>query len=170
MKILNKKSKEEQLRQQQNARKEEQLNLTADINANVDPDYVSQMVESELEPATARMLANLMSRDWVLSKMSDAEVHEARWLARTIMDEVEAMHPSEDSIWTGEFRKYASGDGTENLSPLSSQAKTEIFQFIQGYTARVARSKGGFQQETFKKQIRKSERENRSDDEDGGWF
>lgn len=161
---------EREIREEQQARKEDQINLSANVEEDVDEDYVSLVTESELQQGTAEMLRNLLSRDWVLSKMSDAEVHEMRWLARTIADEVEAMHPPEDSIWQGDLRMYASGDPKQQLEPLSSTQKTEIFQLIQGFIARVARSKEGFQQETFKKQIRKSEREDRSEDEDGGWL
>ena len=163
-------SKEEQLRREQYREQIEQLNLQAQVDEDVDADYVEMMLESGLRPGTAAMLQNLLSSDWVLSKMSEAEVHEARWLARTIADEVIAMHPPEDSIWTGDIRRYASDDELQRLRPLNASQKTEIFQFIQGYIARVARSKEGFQQETFKKQIRKSEREDRGDDDDGGWI
>jgi len=163
-------SKEEQLRREQYREQIEQLNLQAQVDEDVDADYVEMMLESGLRPGTAAMLQNLLSSDWVLSKMSEAEVHEARWLARTIADEVIAMHPPEDSIWTGPIRRYASDDELQRLEPLNASQKTEIFQFIQGYIARVARSKEGFQQETFKKQIRKSEREDRGDDDDGGWI
>jgi len=170
MDLLNRQPSQEELREQQREEQEDRINLSANMREDIDPDYVAQMVDSELQPATAEMLSNLLSRDWMLSKMSDAEVHEARWLARTILDEIEALHPPEDSIWRGDIREYASGDAAENLEPLSSQAKTEIFQFIQGHIARVARSKDGFQQETFKKQIRKSERDNRDSNDNGGWF
>ena len=162
----------EDLQREQLDRKEDQINLGSNFDPirDVDEDYLEQVLESELQPATAAMLTNLLSRDWVLSKMSNAEVHEMRWLSRTIADEIEAMHPPEDSIWTGEIRRYASGDPKQSLEPLNSAQKTEIFQFIQGVIARVARSKEGFQQETFKKQIRKSEREDRTEDESGGWL
>ena len=162
---------EDEIRREQYEQQIEQLNLASeDQSRDLDEDYVEAVMQSELQLGTIEMLRNLLSNDWVLSKMSDAEVHEMRWLSRTIADEVEAMHPPEDSIWTGEFRRYASGDEKQQLEPLNSAAKTEMFQIIQGYIARVARSKEGFQQETFKKQIRKSERENQSPDEDEGWL
>lgn len=170
MDLLNRQPSQEELREQQREEQDDRINLSANMREDIDPDYVAQMVDSELQPATADMISNLLSRDWMLSKMSDAEVHEARWLARTIMDEIVALHPPEDSIWRGDIREYASGDSGENLKPLSSQALTEVFQFIQGHIARVARSKDGFQQETFKKQIRKSERDNRDSNDSGGWF
>lgn len=162
---------QEQMQREQMRNQEDIQNFnSAERGDRVDPDYVRMMVDSELEDGTASMLSNLLSRDWVLSKMNDAEIHEARWLARTMIDELEAMHPAEDSIWTGEIRRYASDNPTQQLRPLNSAQKLEIFEFIQGYIARVSRSKEGFQQEIFRKQIRKSERDDRSENEDGGWI
>jgi hypothetical protein len=109
-----------------------------------------------------------MSRDWLLSMLTDAEVHEARWLARTMIDELEAMHPPEDSIWQGKYRQYAFNDKKEMLEPLNESQKLEIFEFVQAFITRVARSREGFQQEIFKKQIKKSEREDLDRDDDGG--
>lgn len=173
MSILNgnKRDRREELQEKQHREQEMQRNLQqAAQRGDVDPDYVEMVMESELQPATAAMLSNLLSRDWVLSKMSEAEVHEMRWLSRTIADEVSSMHPPEDSIWTGDIRRYASDDPSQHLEPLNSAQQTEIFQFIQGYIARVTRSKDGFQQDTFKKQISKSEREDKSEEESAGWL
>jgi len=162
---------QEELQREQQRNQEDLQNITqADRAEGVDPDYVRMMVDSELQDGTATMLANLLSRDWVLGQMSDAETHEARWLARTMVDELEAMHPAEDSIWTGELRRYAADDPTQQLRPLNAAQKLEIFEFIQGFIARVSRSREGFQQEIFRKQIRKSEREDRTEDESGGWI
>lgn len=135
-----------------------------------EPDFVRQMMDSELEDATLSRLSNLLSRDWVLSQMNDAEVHEARWLARTMSDEIIDLHPPDDSVWTGAMREYAADDDQQHLEPLTSTQKAQIFQFIQGYISRVLRSREGMQQEMFRKTISKSEREDRSEDNDGGWI
>jgi hypothetical protein len=161
--------KEEELRE-----RERLTNLSAAQQQHqqhdLDPDYVQQMVETDLQDGTAQMLSNMLSRDWVLSNLSEPEVHEIRWLARTFVDELEAAHPSEESIWTGELREYASGDDTQRLRPLTEAQKLEITQLVQGFIARVARSKDGFQQEIFRKQISKTESEDRSGAEDSGWI
>jgi len=137
-------------------------------NPDVDPDFVQRMTETDLSDGTAQQLSNLMSRDWLLSMLTDAEVHEARWLARTMIDELEAMHPPADSIWQGKYRQYAFNDKKEMLEPLNESQKLEIFEFVQAFITRVARSREGFQQEIFKKQIKKSEREDLDRDDDGG--
>jgi hypothetical protein len=137
----------------------------------VDPGYVEQMLDDDLDDETGQLMANMLSQDWILSQMTEAETHEARWLARVIMKEIETIHPPEDSIWSGEIRAYASNDEDQgSLEPLSSADKSAIFQFIQGYIARVLRSREGMQQEMFRKTIRKSEREDRTADENEGWL
>lgn len=161
----------ERVRRQQRKQQEHMTNIQNEQGAEqLDPGYVQQMVSTDLQDGTAQMLSNMLSRDWVLSNLSEPEVHEIRWLARTFTDELEAMHPAEDSVWTGELREYAAGDDLQRLEPLTEAQKLEITQLVQGFIARVARSKDGFQQEIFRKQIRKSEREDRSEDDNGGWI
>jgi len=169
MKLRGKSSQQEQQRNAA-AESDHRANLGAPAERDVNPDYVDQMLDSQLDRGTVDMLENLLSSDWVLSKMSDAEVHEMRWLARTMSDEVDSMHPPEDSIWSGKIRAYAAGDAAQGLTPLNNAERLTIFEFIQGFIARVARSKDGFQQENFKKQIRKSEREDKTEQDQEGWI
>lgn len=132
-------------------------------------EFVDKIIDSGLDQGTAEMLTNLLQSEWVLGNLDDAEVHEARWLARTIADEVFAMHPSEDSIWQGDVREYASGDSSQNLKPLNSAEQTKIFQLIQAFTVRVTRSENMEQQEIFRKSINESKTIDDSNDS-GGWL
>jgi len=170
MNILSNGKQQQEHRREQSRESDHRANLSGAPNDDVNPDYVEQMLRSDLDRGTVDMLENLLSPDWVLSKMSDAEIHEMRWLARTMSDEVDSMHPPEDSIWTGEIRQYAADDERQKLTPLNNAERLTIFEFVQGFIARVARSKEGFQQENFKKQIRKSEREDKTESESGGWL
>lgn len=133
-------------------------------------DYVERITDTELEQGTVRILSNMLSRDWVLANFSDAEVHETRWLARVMTMQLEALHPPEDSIWTGELRRYAADDNRQALTPLDSAQRLVIFETIQGVIARATRSKGGWQQENFRKQIRQSETVDRTSDDEEGWL
>jgi hypothetical protein len=166
---------EEELREEQMQEQEHMANnQAASARAgDPDPDYVDQMLSTELNnlpDSTRNRLRSLLSRDWVLSQMNEAETHEARWLARNMMLELEALHPRQDSLWTGELRRYASDSSLQDLEPLDPQQKHEIFQFIQTYIARMLRSREGMQQEMFRKTISKSERDDRGTDDDGGWI
>lgn len=166
----NGKSEQQAMVEQQQAREEDLANIQAAENGS-DPstNYVRTILDSELQDPTKDMLLNLLSRDWVLSQMNEAEVHEQRWLARVMADEIYAMHPAEDSIWTGAVRGYAADSDKQELDPLTSAEKTQIFQFIQGFVSRVLRSREGMQQETFRKNVRESRRPDDSDDS-GGWM
>jgi len=136
----------------------------------VDSDYVSHITDTELNQGTVRILENMLSRDWVLANFDDAEVHEIRWLSRVMMKQLEALHPAEDSIWTGEMRKYAADDDRQALEPLDSAQRLVIFETIQGVISRATRSKDGWQQENFNKTIKQSETCDRSQDDAGGWL
>jgi len=136
----------------------------------VDSDYVDRITQTELNQGTVRILENMLSRDWVLANFDDAEVHEIRWLSRVMMKQLESLHPPEDSIWTGELRKYAADDDRQALEPLDSAQRLVIFETIQGVISRATRSKDGWQQENFRKQIKQSETVDRSQDDDEGWL
>lgn len=135
-----------------------------------DSDYVDRITQTELNQGTVRILENMLSRDWVLANFDDAEVHEIRWLSRVMMKQLEALHPPEDSIWTGNLRQYASDDDRQALEPLDSAQRLVVFETIQGVISRATRSKDGWQQENFRKQIKQSETLDRSTDEDEGWL
>jgi hypothetical protein len=161
----------QQQRERDRQRELETQNLQAATqNQPANADFVSQIVATGLDTGTATMLNNLLQSDWVLGNLDDAEVHEARWLSRTIADEVFAMHPSDESVWSGALRAYASGDPNAALSPLNSAEKTVIFQLIQAFTVRVTRSEGMEQQEIFRKSINESKTDTQDSSNSGGWL
>lgn len=155
----------ERQRQQQKHQQGVQMAAQSDT---ADTDFVRAIVETGLDAGTAEMLTNLLQSDWMLGNLDDAEVHEARWLARTIADEVIDMHPSERSLWQGELREYASADSSQKLSPLNSAEQTKIFQLIQAFTVNVTRSEGMEQQEIFRKSINESRTVDQGGN-GGGW-
>jgi len=145
-------------------------NLSHIDDRELDPEYIDKMTGSDLDQATVSMLSNMLSKDWVLSNLSEAEVNEERWLARCIKLQIEALHPREDSIWQGELRKYCSGKADNSLTHLDSKQRAIIFQLIQGHVARVTRGRDGWQQDKFNESLTVSERRDTSKDEKGGWF
>lgn len=134
-----------------------------------DTEYIREVTDTELQHQTVEMLDNLLSKDFVLSNMSEAEVHEQRWIARIVKLMVETQHPHADSMWEGRFRQVASGRSDGHLSTLSEAEKTEILEVVQGFIARVARSREGWQQEEISKSYAVSERVEK-DGDDGGWI
>jgi len=131
-------------------------------------EYIREVTDTELQHQTIEIVENMLSKDFVLSNMTDAEVHEQRWITRLIKLQVEAQHPHADSMWQGRFRQLASGRADQHLHSLSEAEKTELTEIVQGVLARVARSREGWQQEEISKSYAVSER--RDTDDDGGGF
>lgn len=124
-------------------------------------EYFDELRETDVDDDTIALLQNLFSRDLILGNLTDADVHEYRWLARNIVDMVVAEHPDTRSTFTGERRKMLSGDYSNGLSPLNGMEKQWIEMAVFNFAARVSRSKDGFQQKQNSKIHKVSEvREN----------
>jgi hypothetical protein len=158
----------EEAQQEQQANQEHMANLQFAEDGQMDAGYIDKVTNSQLQQGTVDILANLLSKDFVLGNLSEAEVHEHRWLTRELTLEVEAMHPRPNSMWRGRFRQVAAGREREALDPLDDAQKTTMQQFIQGVIARATRSRDGWQQEEVNKSYRVSER--REPDKDDGGF
>ena len=168
MGLISKSDPAEKQIQRQVANSEHMNNLSRMDNDDLDPEYIQQMTESQLSAGTIAMLDNMLSKDWVLANFSEAEVNEERWLGRTVNLILESLHPNDESVWTGEFRKYCSGQANNALEPLDSQQRAIVFQFIQGHTARVTRGRDGWQQDKFNESLTVSERRDNKDNKSGG--
>jgi hypothetical protein len=135
----------------------------------MDRTYINEMTDHELDQGTVDILSNLLDRDFMLGNLSDAELHEYRWLARVMRLEIEALHPNEDSVFQGPLRAVAFDDRNDALPSLSEQDLAIIEQFLMAVIARATRGKDGWQQEMFNKTIQASETR-QIDDDDGGGF
>jgi hypothetical protein len=168
--IRNGKSDDE-IREEQREEQRHQLNLsTADADQPMDRAYINEMTDHQLQEPTVGILANLLDRDFMLANMSEAEVHEYRWLARVMKLEVEALHPPKDSIFQGKMRAIAYDDPEENIEALSAQDHAIIEQFLMAVIARATRGREGWQQEMFNKSISASETREINNDDDGGFL
>lgn len=162
--------REEQMRRQEESQQHMQ-NLQASLqDMGVDADYAQKVMDSDLNQGTVKLLGNMLSRDWILANFNEAEIHETRWLTRVMVDQLEALHPDQESVWTGEFRKYASGEDRQALQPLDSAQRLQIHEFVQGVIARATRSKEGWQQDTLRKQITQSITEDNRENDNDGWL
>jgi hypothetical protein len=141
-----------------------------DHGPQLNEDHFQELVEAGVPEDTVFHLRSLLSRDFVLSNLSEAEVHEMRWLARNLALRVFAIHPSKKSHMTGSYRQWVFDEPNQGLSPLSDGQRAKIRSFILAYIARVSRSKAGWQQEELSRQYQVSEMRTDSDDDGGGWF
>jgi len=160
----------EDLRAEQQQQQLHQMNLDgARAQDPMDTAYINQMTDHNLADPTVDILSNLLDEDFMLSNFAEAEVHEYRWLARVMVLEIEALHPADDGVFTGELRAAVFDDADNAMTPLSHREKAIIEQFVMGVIARATRGRDGWQQEMFNKTIQASETREVSD-EDGGFL
>lgn len=167
------KSEEEKIREENQTNQEHQTNLTAaqaQAEQPMDKAYIDKMTDHQLSQGTVDILSNLLDQDFLLGNMTDAEVHEYRWLARVIRLEVEALHPNGEGVLQEQVRMAAFDDPSQNLPPLDEVDKAVIEQFLMAVIARATRGKDGWQQEMFNKTITASERREVGEDDDGGFI
>lgn len=129
-------------------------------------EYLKELTKHNLDPATERLMQNLLGPDFVLGNLKDPEVNEVRWLARVTALAIQRMHPPEGSAYTGEARKYYL-DTEYALKPLSDHEINQINQALLAYFLRITRSRDGWQQDQISQQMKVSKRE--EDDEDSGY-
>ncbi|MFD2655309.1 hypothetical protein ACFSUP_04240 [Gracilibacillus thailandensis] len=169
--VLSRGESVEQQRQRQEAGQDHARNLANALDDHdLDAEYIDKLTNSQLEQGTVNILNNMLSKDWVLANMSDAEVNETRWFARLMSMRVEALHPEQGSVWTGEFRKFCADDPDDALKPLDSAQRTIIFELIHGVIARATRSRDGWQQDKMNESISVSQRLEGDGEDDGGWW
>jgi len=60
----------------QEANQDHSANLQFADDGGLDPGYIDKVTNSQLQQGTVRILGNLLSKDFVLGNLSDAEVHE----------------------------------------------------------------------------------------------
>lgn len=133
-------------------------------------EYLQNLVEHGMDPGTAKLLHNLLTPNFVLSKLSDAEKGELRWLARIVVKETEWMHPPPDSVVTGERRQFLLADPADSLRPLNERQRGLLEQALMTIFARIARSHRGWQQDKLNESISVARTETEDDGSDGGLF
>jgi hypothetical protein len=171
--LLDREKSREEMQEEQRQQQLHQMNLNGarqEAERPMDTAYIDKMTGHQLEQGTIDLLSNLLDQDFMLGNLSDAEVHEYRWLVRVLRLEIEALHPNEDSIWQGRLRAVAFDDPTDALPSLSEQDLSIIEQFLMGVIARATRGKDGWQQEMFNKTIQASETREVGEDDDGGFL
>lgn len=167
------KSDEEKRREEAEQKQDHRMNLSAaqaDAERPMDKAYIDKMTDHELSQGTIDILSNLLDQDFLLGNMTDAEVHEYRWLARVMRLEVEALHPNQNSVFQRELRSVAYDDKSQQLPSLDEVDKSTIEQFLMGVIARATRGKDGWQQEMFNKTITASETREVDETDDGGFL
>jgi hypothetical protein len=141
-----------------------------DESGQMQADYVEMMVGSDLTQGTVNVLSNLTAKDFALANLDEAETWEFRWLARELLVEVDAMHPPEESVFQGEFRKFCADKERQALKPLDDVQRATLFQFVQGAIADATKGEDMRQQEELGKTRRVSETIDHGKEERQGWL
>lgn len=128
--------------------------------------YLQTLSDTTLSQGTITVLDNLLTQDFVLGNLTDAEYNELKWLTRATTRAVYAMHPRHDSALTGERRAFLLDDPDETLEPLTDQERITIENFIRGVFMRASRARDGWQQEQMSKTYTVSEIRDEDDNED----
>jgi len=171
MGIIRNSKSDEEIREENREQQLHQMNLSAaDADRPMDTAYIEQMTDHDLQDPTVDMLSNLLDQDFLLGNLTEAEVHEYRWLARVMVLEIKSLHPSQDAIFQGKVRAGAYDDKAQEINPLSEREKAVVEQFIMGVISRATRGRDGWQQEMFNKSISASETRQIDEGDDGGFL
>jgi len=168
----NGKSEQQAMVEQQQAREEDLANIQAAENG-TDPstNYVRTILDSELQDPTKDMLLNLLSRDWVLGNLTEAQEHDARNKAEVLKLKIEDMHPPSESHMQGRVRQYFyGGDSSERLTSLSAQDRLLIDELIETLKTRFGRGRDGFEREQQNTSINRAETDSEEETQSSdGW-
>lgn len=133
-------------------------------------EYLQELVDHGVDPNTAKLMRNMLSKDYVLANYEDAEVHEAWWLSRVELRKIKTLHPASQDILTGDLREFMLDDATENLQPLSPQQESALNQFLLDVFGRITRGRAGWQQDQMSKTLDVKELRDNDNTDTGGFF
>lgn len=115
-------------------------------------EYLDTLVDHGVDRSTAQLLENLLSRDFVLSRITSAEKEEMKWMVRSQFKKLKSMHPANDSPLQGEYRAICYDDGDEQLTSLTQYQEILVEAAIWDIFFRIGRSVEGWQQEELSTQ------------------
>jgi len=97
-----------------------------------------------LQAGTVAKINNMLSRDWVLSNLTEPQEHDIRYKLEVMKLKVIGMHPPEEGI-SGEVRAFLMDDREERLDPLTQQERVLIDELFETLKARLGRGREGFE-------------------------
>lgn len=127
-------------------------------------EYLREMVETNLDPGTVRVLDNYLSPDFVLGNDREEDYHEFKWLLEIKIQRVFERHPPEGGVG-GIERSYYYDDHSDALSALSGDEREVIRTYKDGILKRARRSVDGMQQEEIGKTTSRVETVDTNDDD-----
>lgn len=116
-------------------------------------DVIEKLVETGLDDSSANAVNDLLSQDFVLGKIRQADREYARLMAKNVVHFVQCDYPPKESMCQGILRMGLTGDMDDGKTALSEEQKTQIESLLLGMFFRTSRSIDGWQQDKFGEQI-----------------
>lgn len=131
-------------------------------------DLLDQISDSDLNSDARNLLENLVSKDFIFANLTQEEVTEFKFELMLFRKKFYTLHPSQESVIEGEFRRYVYDDEGNTLTSLTQQEKLIVDQFFKGVFQRVTRAREMKQQEILRTQIQQSVTGDLGGDSDSG--
>lgn len=132
-------------------------------------EVVRELTQPDVSSGAAERLGSMLTKDFVLGNLTEAEVHEIKWMARQMRLELDDIHPHDGSVWQGEFGQFFF-ESDRALSSQTDMSQVEMEQLLFDISSRAARGRDGFATRQMNTSINVSERRDSDDDADGGWL
>ncbi|WP_254544095.1 hypothetical protein [Halomarina pelagica] len=116
-------------------------------------EFLEALTATGINRETAVAVQNLLSQDFLLGRVKNADREEAKFLARNIVEYVECMHPPEDSKLQGTLRRALLNDITDGRYALTHKQKVELESTLMAFFFRASRSIDGWQQDKIADQV-----------------
>lgn len=167
----------EQARERQHERDMEQLAAQGAMSAPGPSDnafdaqkaeYLETLIDDDIDTGLVNELDNVLSRDFVLGNLKDADFEEIKWLVRLEIQFVLSNYPLPDSQMHGWYRAAIADDPSEHKNPVPAETRSKIETLSMAFLARVSRSVDAEQLEHFERTTQRVERMDSNDEDDGG--
>lgn len=157
----------ERERQREHDRENYVIQEAFNAKGNLDRGWMREILdvddlEEKLQPQMVAKVQSMLNKQWIVSNLTDAEVHD-RWYWLDVQKlKLLGAAPPEGSRVVGELRANIYNDRTENIRPLTSAERNAIDQIIKGLQNMVTRSRGGFEREQINTNIARTETESKN--------
>lgn len=154
--------REERQQQRDHDREQHLLREAFNRNGNASQNFIKELLNSEdivtggaedLQEVTVAKIESMLSSNWVLANLTDAQEHDIRYKLEVIKYKVLGAHPPEESVITGPVRAFIFDDPMEDLQPLTAQERILIDELFETLKGRITRGRGGFERKQMNTNI-----------------
>lgn len=122
---------------------------------------------SDLQEVTIAKLQSMLSRQWILSNLTEAQEHDIRYKLEVMKIKIYGTHPMDGSSMTGATRAFLYDDPMEDLLPLTQQERLLVDEVIETIKAMVTRGRAGFERKQMNTSIAQTESHQKKEGDNG---